>query len=122
MGSKHNSVYPAVTVTQANGVKVSKMISGARPIQSLQISWDDATAAFTAKLYTSNNADPDVPTTGDPNLEHWKEEPITIVGAAASAAGCDLIHMTGNGARHVLLAFIPTANGTITVTPHERGN
>ena len=122
MGQKHTSDYDARTLTLAGGVNQSTIISSARPIQSVQISWDDAIAAATAKIYTSNLAIPTAPGAATPDLEEWKLEPVTVVGAVASAKGCDVIHMSGNGAKHTLIHFVPTAAGTITVTPHERGN
>jgi hypothetical protein len=95
-------------------------------VGSVQIIWHDATSSFTVAAYTSNVEKPPVPADGaaGPSAEWWHDETtpgdILITGAAASAIGCDLVHLGNNGAKWLLLKFTVAADSDITIIVHEK--
>lgn len=86
----------------------------------LHLQWNDGTTNGTFKVYTSGHPDPTEPaTSGSVDASMWKEETgLSITGPAASAAGCDVVHVGVNGAPWLMVSFAATATSDISIYAH----
>ena len=92
-------------------------------VSAIQVAWHDATSNFTVTAYSSCYEDPDVPDTAaaGPDLEYWFEETdISITGAAASAAGSEVVHVGNMGAKWLLLKVEPSADSDVSFLTHGK--
>ena len=97
-------------------------------VQSVQISWPDATSSATIVLQTSNFlVTTDAPATGFPVARsaevdgyRWADENVAITGPAASAAGSFMLNMGNIGVRRARLKITVAANTQLYILGHGK--
>ena len=111
-------ILSATVFTAAGGLHYARYSMTSPRVQGIQISWDDNVADFdnTSVFFSSNLLNPAVPATGVAvDLTQWfAETGIPFTGAAASAAGSEIIHLGNFGARWLLWQVNPTADSTVS--------
>jgi hypothetical protein len=97
-------------------------------VQSVQISWPDATSSATIVLQSSNfGVTADAPATGGPVARstevdgyRWADESVTITGPTASAAGSFMLHLGNVGSRRLRLKITVIANTQLYILGHGK--
>lgn len=97
-------------------------------VQSVQISWPDATSSAAIVLESSNFlVTDDAPVAGAPVARktevdgyRWAVEPVTVTGPVASAAGSFMLHVGNVGARRLRLKITVAANTQLYILGHGK--
>lgn len=108
-----------ITMTTTNGVSAGathyfEISDGDAIVESVQISWTDATSNAAITLESSNFAPPDA--AFDTAASYfWYPEPVTITGPVASAAGTFMLPLGNVGQRRFRLKVVVSATTKLII-------